>query len=70
MTERWTRKSSGRLDAAGLKAADPDNDGTLDVNEYAAAVEKKFKQPIPTTMARSTKRSSTPAGQDLLKLIY
>jgi Ca2+-binding EF-hand superfamily protein len=65
------KELSGRLDAAGLKAADPDNDGTLDVKEYAAVVEKKFKAANPDNDGTIDKKElDSPAGQDLLKLIY
>jgi Ca2+-binding EF-hand superfamily protein len=65
------KELSGRLDAAGLKAADPDNDGTLDVKEYAAVVEKKFKAANPDNDGTIDKKElESPAGQDLLKLIY
>jgi Ca2+-binding EF-hand superfamily protein len=65
------KELSGRLDAAGLKAADPDNDGTLDVKEYAAVIEKKFKAANPDNDGTIDKAElDSPAGQDLLKLIY
>ncbi len=41
------KELSGRLDEAGIKAADPDNDGTLDIKEYEALVVLKFKAANP-----------------------
>ena len=36
-----------RVDAAALKAADPDGDGTLDAKEYAGLIETRFKVADP-----------------------
>ena len=47
--------------AAGLKALDPDNDGTIDLAEAQAGGAKLFKTLILTRMARSTPRN-LPAG--------
>ena len=56
---------------AEIKAADPDNDGTLDEKEYMAVVEQKFKAADPDDDGTvDLKELESPAGQDLLKLIY
>ena len=60
-----------RIDAAGIKSADPDNDGTLDAKEYAKIVESKFKAADPDGDGTVDKKElDSPAGQELLKLIY
>ena len=60
-----------RIDAAGIKSADPDNDGTLDEKEYAKIVESKFKAADPDGDGTVDKKElDSPAGQQLLKLIY
>ena len=65
------KELSGVLDEAGLKAADPDNDGTLDEKEYARVVEAKFKAANPDNDGTiDQKELDSPAGQELLKLIY
>ena len=65
------KELTGILDAAAIKAADPDNDGTLDEKEYAAVVEAKFKAANPDDDGTiDEKELSSPAGQELLKLIY
>ena len=65
------KELSGRLDEAGFKAADPDNDGTLDAKEYAAAVAAKFKAADPDNDGTIDKKElHSPAGQELVKLIY
>jgi Ca2+-binding EF-hand superfamily protein len=65
------KELSGRLDATGIKAADPDNDGTLDAKEYAAIVAEKFKAADPDNDGTLDKKElKSPAGQELLKLIY
>lgn len=65
------KELSGRLDETGIKAADPDNDGTLDVKEYEALVAEKFKAANPDNDGTVDKKElDSPAGQELLKLIY
>ena len=65
------KELSGRLDEAGIKAADPDNDGTLDVKEYEALIAEKFKAANPDNDGTVDKKElDSPAGQELLKLIY
>ena len=59
------------LTEAELKAADPDNDGTLDEKEYLAVVKKKFDAANPDNDGTiDLKELESPAGQELLKLIY
>ncbi len=54
-----------------LKAADPDDDGTLDEKEYLAVVKKKFEAANPDNDGTiDLKELESPAGQELLKLIY
>ena len=70
-TGRSTPRSSGRLTEAEIKAADPDNDGTLDEKEYLAVVKKKFEAANPDNHGTvDLKELESPAGQELLKLIY
>ena len=65
------KELSGRLDEAGIKAADPDNDGTLDIKEYEAVIAEKFKAANPDNYGTVDKKElDSPAGQELLKLIY
>ena len=65
------KELAGVLDAAAIKAADPDNDGTLDTKEYAAVIEQKFKTANPDNDGTIDKKElESGAGQDLLKLIY
>ena len=66
-----TKELSGRLDEVSIKAADPDNDGTLDTKEYEAAIAGKFKAANPDGDGTIDKKElDSPAGQELLKLIY
>ena len=65
------KELTGRLDEAGIKVADPDNDGTLDTKEYEAVVTEKFNAANPDNDGTVDKKElDTPAGQELLKLIY
>lgn len=65
------KELTGILDAAALKAADPDNDGTLDEKEYAEVVAAKFKAANPDDDGTiDGAELASPAGQELLKLIY
>jgi hypothetical protein len=65
------KELEGRLTEAEIKAADPDNDGTLDEKEYMAVVEQKFKAADPDDDGTvDLKELESPAGQELLKLIY
>jgi hypothetical protein len=61
----------GRLSAKDFKAADPDNDGTLDKDEYFAVVEKDFNAANPdndgTLDAKEVGSKSGLALQKLLK---
>jgi hypothetical protein len=60
----------GRLTAKELKAANPDNDGTLDKAEYLAAVEARFKAANPDgDKTIECKELSSKAGKALLKLL-
>jgi hypothetical protein len=53
-----------------LKAADSDNDGTLDKNEYLALVEQRFKAADPDEDGKlDAKEQKTPAGKSLLHLL-
>lgn len=59
------------MDAAALKAADPDSDGTLDGKEYAAVIAAKFKAANPDDDGTiDAKELASPAGAELLKLIH
>jgi hypothetical protein len=61
----------GILSEADIKAADPDNDGTLDQKEYLAVVNARFKAADPDNDGTvDLKELDSPAGQALLKLIY
>jgi len=54
-----------------IEAADPDNDGTLDEKEYLAVVKKKFEAANPDNDGTvDLKELESPAGKELLKLIY
>jgi Ca2+-binding EF-hand superfamily protein len=65
------KELEGRLTEAELKAADPDNDGTLDEKEYLAVVKQKFEAANPDNDGTvDLKELESPAGQELLKLIY
>ena len=65
------KELEGRLTEAEIKAADPDNDGTLDEKEYLAVVKKKFDAANPDNDDTiDLKELESPAGQELLKLIY
>jgi Ca2+-binding EF-hand superfamily protein len=65
------KELAARLDEAQFKAADPDNDGTLDEKEYMALVEKKFNEANPDNDGMiDLKELESPAGHELLKLIY
>jgi Ca2+-binding EF-hand superfamily protein len=65
------KELTGRLTADELKAADPDDDGTLDEKEYLAVVKKKFEAANPDNDGTiDLKELESPAGQELLKLIY
>jgi Ca2+-binding EF-hand superfamily protein len=65
------KEVEGKLTDAELKAADPDNDGTLDEKEYMAEVEKEFKAANPDDDGTlDLKELESPAGQELLQLIY
>jgi Ca2+-binding EF-hand superfamily protein len=60
----------GRLSAKELKAADPDNDGTLTKDEYLAVVEQRFKAADPDndgTLSAAELKSK--AGRSLMRLL-
>ena len=64
------KSSAVALDEAGLKAADPDNDGTLDLDEWNVLIEKDVKAADPDndgTLDEAELKSA--AGQKLLLLI-
>jgi Ca2+-binding EF-hand superfamily protein len=59
------------LTAEELKAADPDDDGTLDEKEHIAVVKQKFEATNPDDDGTiDLKELESPKGQELLKLIY
>jgi Ca2+-binding EF-hand superfamily protein len=62
---------AGRLDSTALKAADPDNDGSLDPHEYVALIEAKFKAADPDNNG-SIDANELPSsnGLELLKIIH
>lgn len=61
----------GMLDAEGLDKADPDDDDSLDEAEYMALVKEKFEAANPDDDGTiDQKELDSPAGQELLKLIY
>ena len=58
------------MEEAELKAADPDNDGTLDQKEYEAIVEARFKAANPDDDGTlDEKELSTDAGKAFLLLV-
>lgn len=64
------KELSGRVDAAGIKAADPDADGTLDESEYGTLVEERFKAANSDGDATIEEDElSTPEGKALLILV-
>ncbi len=61
---------SGRVSAAGLNAADPDADKTLDVNEYLALIKERFGAANPDDdQTLDDKELRTVHGRALLSLI-
>ena len=59
-------KSAARISAA----ADPDNDGTLDKNEFLALVEKRFNAANPDNDGTiDAKELETAAGRSLARLL-
>jgi hypothetical protein len=61
----------GMLDEKGLDMADPDDDDSLDWKEYMALVAAKFNAANPDDDGTiDQKELDSPAGQELLKLIY
>jgi Ca2+-binding EF-hand superfamily protein len=65
------KELDGRLDAAAIKAADPDNDGSIDAKEYEALIAERFKAADPDNDGTLDKKElHSPAGKELLKLIY
>jgi hypothetical protein len=64
------RELHGRLSAKELKAADPDHDGTLTMDEYLAVVEQRFNAANKDSDGTlDAKELATPAGRALLKLL-
>lgn len=60
----------GHMTSKELKAANPDNDGTLDINEYLAEVEKRFNAANPDNDGTiDCKELKTKTGISLLKLL-
>ena len=61
----------GPVDAAGLKAADPDADASLDEKEYMTLGKKQFKAANPDNDGTvDLKELESSEGQKLMKLIY
>ena len=64
------RELRGRLNAKDFAAADPDNDGTLDKNEFLALVEKRFNAANPDNDGTlDAKELKTAAGRSLARLL-
>jgi Ca2+-binding EF-hand superfamily protein len=60
----------GRLNAKDFAAADPDNDGTLDKNEFLALVEKRFKAADPDNDGTiDAKELKSAAGRSLVRVL-
>jgi Ca2+-binding EF-hand superfamily protein len=58
------------MSAKEFAVADPDNDGTLTVEEYLAVVEKRFNAANPDKDGTlDAKELKTSAGQALLRLL-
>jgi len=65
------KELKGRVTDKELKAADPDNDGTLSKDEYLAIVEKRFKAADSDNDGTvSAAEFKTHAGGSLSKLLY
>jgi hypothetical protein len=64
------RELRGRISGRDFAAADPDNDGTLDKNEFLAIVEKRFKAADPDNEGTiDAKELKSPAGRSLTRLL-
>lgn len=64
------REAKGRVSKKVLKAADPDNDGTLDEKEYLALTAQAFQQADPDNDGTmDAKELKSTAGKQLYKLI-
>jgi Ca2+-binding EF-hand superfamily protein len=64
------RELRGRLNAKDFAAGDPDNDGTLDKNEFLAFIEKRFKAADPDNdRTIDSKELKSPAGRSLALLL-
>ena len=60
----------GRLNAKDFAAADPDNDGTIDKNEFLALSEKRFKAADPDNdRTIDSKEFKSSAGRSLALLL-
>ena len=58
------------MNAKDLAEADPDNDGTLDKNEFLALVEKRFKAADPDNDGTiDAKELKNAAGRSLVPLL-
>ena len=66
------KELEGRLTEAEIKAADPDNDGTLDETKSTRLSSRKnYEAANPDNHGTvDLKELESPAGQELLKLIY
>ena len=66
----YRRELRGRLNAKDFAAADPDNDGTLDKDEFLALVEKRFKAADPDNDGTiDAKELKSAAGRSLARLL-
>jgi len=66
-----SKELKGRVTDKELKAADPDNDGTLSKDEYLALVETRFKAADPDNDGTvSAAEFKTHAGRSLIQLLY
>jgi Ca2+-binding EF-hand superfamily protein len=64
------RELRGRINGSDFAAADPDNDGTLDKNEFVAIVEKRFKAADPDNEGTiDAKELKSAAGRSLTRLL-
>ena len=64
------RELARRLSAKELAAADPDHDGTLTADEYAAVVEQRFQAADPDKDGTlDAKELNSAAGKALLRLL-
>ena len=65
-----TKELQGRVSRKEMKAADPDNDKTMDKKEYDALVAERFKAADPDGDGKlDAKELKTPAGRSLMRLL-